>query len=41
MYDFTNRMSLACGMVLNEEYHALDCGVLEERNLYENVKPQI
>jgi hypothetical protein len=23
MYNFTNRMSLACGMILNEEYLAL------------------
>ena len=23
MYNFTNRMSLACGMIPNEEYHAL------------------
>ncbi|MGI9049094.1 MAG: peroxidase-related enzyme, partial [Rubrobacteraceae bacterium] len=23
MYNFTNRMSLACGMIQNEEYHAL------------------
>jgi hypothetical protein len=23
MYGFTNRMSLACGMIPNEEYHAL------------------
>jgi hypothetical protein len=22
MYNFTNRMSLACGMIPNEEYHA-------------------
>lgn len=23
MYNFTNRMTLACGMIPNEEYHAL------------------
>ncbi len=23
MYNFTNRMSLACGMIPNEEYHSL------------------
>ncbi len=23
MYNFTNRMSLACGTIPNEEYHAL------------------
>jgi hypothetical protein len=23
MYDFANRASLACGMIPNEEYHAL------------------
>jgi hypothetical protein len=23
MYNFTDRMSLACGMIPNEEYHAL------------------
>jgi hypothetical protein len=23
MYNFTNRMSLACGMIPNGEYHAL------------------
>jgi hypothetical protein len=23
MYNFTKRMSLACGMIPNEEYHAL------------------
>ncbi len=23
MYNFTNRMSLACGMIPNDEYHSL------------------